>query len=101
MSVLEIKLKNPIDFAAIHQFRMELMEAEHFDYLIIDSGAHDFEAVEAIKYFKDQFERLEERLSSFRKVAFVRPAKYKNESTNPDKYDFFDSIEEAKLWFLT
>lgn len=100
MSILKIKLKNPIGFEAIDQFRLELMEAAHFDFLIIDTGAHDFEAVEVIKYFRDQFEGLEERLSSFKKIALIRPAKYKNVSTDPEKYDFFDSVEEAKQWFL-
>ena len=100
MSILEIKLKNPIGFEAVDQFKLELMKSEHFEFLIIDTGAHDFEAVEVIKYFRDQFDGLEKRLIRFKKIALIRPAQYKNESTDPKKYDFFDSIENAKLWFL-
>ncbi len=100
MSILEIKLKNPIGFDEINQFRFELVEAAHHDFLIINTGAHDFEAAEVIKYFRDQFDSLKEHLSKFVKIAMIRPAKYVNESTDPEKYDFFDSIEKAKLWFL-
>jgi hypothetical protein len=100
MSILEIKLKNPIGFNEIDQFRSDLMEAEHFDFLIIDTGVHDFEAIEVIKYFRDQFDGLKERLSKFKKIAFMRPSQYVNKSSNPKVYDFFDSKIEAEKWFL-
>ena len=99
MSILEIKLNNPIGFEAIDHFVLELREMEFFDFLTIDTGAHDFESIEAIKYFRDQFGDLEYGLSSFKKIAMIRPAQFANESTNPKTYDFFDSVEEAKKWF--
>ena len=99
MDILEIVIKNPIGFDEIDQFGLELTTAQHHDFLIIDTGAHDFEAVKVIKYFRDQFEIWEERLSKFKKIAFIRPPQYINESTDPKVYDFFDSIKEAEKWF--
>jgi hypothetical protein len=100
MRVLEINLKNPIGLDEIDDFKNELSKSEDYDFLIIDTGTHGFEAIEVIKYFKDQFVALESRLSTFKKIALIRPTQYKNQSTNPEVYDFFDSKEEAKKWFL-
>ena len=98
--ILELKLKNPISFGEIDQFSQKLLQAVPCDFLIIDTGEHDFQSVEAIKYFRQQFEVLESRLSTFKKIALVRPPEYTNKSTNPKVYDYFDSKTEAIDWFL-
>ena len=101
MEILEIELKNPISFNEINRFRIKLLNDENgFDFLIVNTGAHDFESVQVIKYFRDQFELLKDQLSKFKKIALIRPSAYANESTNPEIYNFFDSKEEAEQWFL-
>lgn len=76
------------------------MIAENYSFLIIDSGKHDFVSINIIKYFRDEMQNLEPQLLKFEKIALIHPPKYSNESSNPDLYDYFSSIVDAKKWFL-
>ena len=100
MSILEIDLKNPITHDEINSIEEKLKAIKEFDFLIIDTGEHDFESIGVIKYFRAKMESLAPFLKAFKKIALIRPTQYQNKSTNPDVYDFFDSKEEARTWFL-
>ena len=90
---------NPIGFKQIDAFANEVIQSEKHEFLIIDTGNHDFESIQVIKYFREKFMELEEFLSRFNKIALVRLSIYKNESTNPGVYNYFDSVDKAKKWF--
>ena len=98
--IVEINIENPIDFASINRFREDLLNVKKGTFLIIDTRNHDFVSVEAVKYFRDQFDELEMYLNGFRKIALIRPAQYLNESSNPEVYNYFDNKTAAKKWFL-
>ncbi len=43
---------------------------------------------------------LEIQLLKFEKIAVIHPPEYFNESSEPEKYNYFTSRNEAKEWFL-
>ena len=100
MSILEINLKNPITDDEINGIKSKLTAAKNFEYLIIDTGKHDFASISVIKFFREQMVSLESYLLKFKKIALIHPAEYKNESSNPQYYDYFISKHEAKKWFV-
>jgi hypothetical protein len=99
MNILEIDLKNPITPEEINSIEEKLKVIKGCDFLIIDTGEHDFESIEVIKYFRTQMDNLGPYLNLFKKIALIRPSQYQNVSTNPEVYYFFDSKEEARAWF--
>lgn len=99
MNILEIDLKNPITHKEINRIEEKLKAIKGCDFLIIDTGEHDFDSIQVIKYFREQMANLGPYLKPFKKIALVRPTQYQNESTSPEVYDFFDSKEEARSWF--
>ncbi len=99
MNLLEIKLENPIAYDEVIRLRSVLIAAKRHDFLIIDTGAHDFISVKVIKYFRDQLSDLEPCLTKFKKIAFIHAPRYQSENSDPDKYNFFTSKENAARWF--
>ena len=101
MNLLEINLENPIGHDEVIRLRSELISAKRHDFLIIDTGAHEFLSIKVIKQLKDQLSDLEPCLTKFKKIALIHLPQYLNECSNPDKYNFFTSKEDATKWFLT
>ena len=99
MNILEIKLENPIGLDEVIRLRSVLISSNKQDYLIIDTGVHDFRSIKVMKYLKDQLSDLEPCLTKFKRIAFLHPPKYRNESGNPKHYNYFSSREEAINWF--
>ncbi len=98
--ILEIELKNPLGYYEIMSLKSEIMTAKNYNFLIIDIGKHDFASINVIKYFKEQLLIMEPQLLKFEKIALIHPPEYRNESSNPEIYDYFTSKVEAKKWFL-
>lgn len=98
--VLEISLKNPIGYDEITNLKSQIMIAENYCFLLIDTGRHDFVSISIIKYFREQMQNFEPHLLKFEKIALIHPPEYRNESSNPELYDYFTSIVDAKKWFL-
>lgn len=100
MNILEITLVNPIGYNEIERLTSEIQTCEKLDYLIIDTGKHDFVSVGVIKYFREQMQTLKTQLLNFKKIALIHPPDYKNKSSEPEIYNYFTSRDEAKDWFL-
>jgi len=99
-NILEISLRNPIGYDEIADLKSQLMIAENYSFLVIDTGKHDFVSINIIKHFREQMQVLEPQLLKFEKIALLHPPEYRNESSNPKMYQYFTSIIEAKKWFL-
>ncbi len=99
MNILEIKLKNPIDYDEIESLKTKLATAKNHDFLIIDTGKHSFVSIIILKYFKEQMLSLEPYLLNFKKIAFIHPPQFRNTSSNQKIYEYFTSKVEAKKWF--
>ena len=100
MNLLEIKLENPIGRDEVIRLRSELISAKRHDFLIIDTGTHDFMSIQILKELRDQLSDLEPCLTKFKKVALIHLPQYLIDCSNPDKYNFFTSKESATHWFL-
>lgn len=100
MNILEVTLVNPIGYTEIECLVSEIKACGMRDYLIIDTGKHDFVSVDVIKYFKAQMQALKTQLLNFKKIALIHPPDYKNKSSEPEIYDYFTSRIEAIDWFL-
>lgn len=99
MDVLEIALVNPIGYEEIDCLISEIQTCETCEYLIIDTGNHEFESVKIIKYFREQMQRIKTELLNYIKIALIHPPEYKNESNEPEMYNYFTSRSDAKDWF--
>lgn len=99
-NILEILISNPIGYNEIEHVKSQILNTENYSFLIIDTGRHDFVSIDIMKYLKDQLQQLESQLKKFKKIALIHPPKYWNESSNPEMYEYFTSIVEAKKWFL-
>lgn len=99
MNILEITLENPIGYTEIVRLKSEIDTGRNYNFLIIDSGKHEFVSLDIIKYFRTQMQTIETQLSKFEKIALIHPPEYRNESSEPEKYNYFTSKVEAKEWF--
>ena len=100
MKLLEIILENPIGHDEIIRLRSELISAKRHDFLIIDTGADDFLSIKVMKHLRDQLDDLEPCLTKFKKIALIHAPQYHDESSSPDKYNFFFSKKDAMKWLL-
>lgn len=100
MNILEITLENPIGYTEIVRLKSEIETGRNSNFLIIDSGKHEFVSLDIIKYFRTQMQTIAIQLSKFEKIALINPPEYRNESSEPEKYNYFTSKVEAKEWFL-
>jgi hypothetical protein len=100
MNLLEINLENPIGYDEVIRLRSELISAKRHDFLIIDTGAHDFLSIKVLKQLKHQLSDLEPCLTKFKKIALIHPSEFTSESNYYEKYIFFTSKKNATTWFL-
>lgn len=100
MNILEITLENPIGYTEIVRLKSEIKTGKNYIFLIIDTGKHEFISLDVIKYFRKQMQTIETQLFKFEKIALIHPPEYRNESSKPEKYNYFTSRVEAKEWFL-
>ncbi len=100
MNILKIKLKSPITNEEVDRLIAELIDLKTHEFLIIDFGEHDFENIDVMKYCKDQLYANESHLLEFKKIAMLHPGEFRNESSNPEKLNYFNSVVEAREWFL-
>ncbi len=100
-NILTIHLRNPIDFDVIDNIRETLNSNQNAQFLVIDTGNHDFVSIAVIKYFREQMSVFTPLLTRFKKIALIHPAQYTSISDAPEKYDYFTSQEAAFKWFST
>lgn len=100
MSCIELKIKNPITLKSIEELFDDIKDCNSA-LLLINVGAHNFESIEVLKEFKKMFNQERELLSSFKKIAFLHPAEYQNESEDKNRYNFFSDREKAINWLTT
>jgi len=100
MNLLEINLEKPIGHDEVIRLRSELISAKRHDFLIIDTGVHDFLSLKVIKHLRDQLSDLEPCLTKFKKIALIHPPQYHNESIDSGTSIFFTSKEDSLKWFL-
>jgi len=53
MKLLEVKLENPFGHDEVIRLSSELILAKGYDFLIINTGAHDFQSIKVIKRLSD------------------------------------------------
>lgn len=99
MDLLEIKLENPIGKDEVIRLRSELIKAKKHDFLIVDTGVHDFTSKEVKKYFRKQLADLAPCLTKFQKRALVYSLSTKKKRKKSKLYKKFVSKEEAINWF--
>jgi len=98
--ILEINLENPISEGEVIRLKSELIKSKEHDFLIIDTGAYDFESVRAIDFFRRQLVDLGPCLTKFKKIALITPPPpYNNNRNTPESYDHFFSKIQAVKWF--
>jgi len=97
MRLLEIKLENPIGQDEIIRLRSELIKAKNFDFLIIDTGLHNFSSIRVHQQFKHHLDDLEPCLTKFKKIAIIRPRFNKKKKSKP--YKKLYSRKDAINWF--
>ncbi|MCJ8292445.1 MAG: hypothetical protein HRT58_21360 [Crocinitomicaceae bacterium] len=100
MKILEITLENPISHTEIIRLKSEIETGRNYHFLLIDTGKHEFISLGVIKYFREQMQSMETHLLTFEKIALIHPPEYRNESSEPERYNYFTSRVEAKEWFL-
>ncbi|OJJ19884.1 hypothetical protein BKI52_15500 [marine bacterium AO1-C] len=102
MNTLHLHLSNPITLEAVKQLETDILNASAatYDFLIIDTGAHDFETIQVLKALRQTLETLEDSLLQYQKIALIYPAKYDQMSEFPDKLQYFHTQQEAEAWFM-
>ena len=100
MTLFKIKLESPIVKDEVIRLKSELLSAEKHDLLIIDTGTYNFISTDVFKYFKAQLSDLEPCLNKFKRIALIQTPAYENETTTPERYSLFTSLEEATEWYL-
>jgi len=98
-NTLTIHLSNPIDFHVIDDIEKTLSGNPNAQFLIIDTGNHDFASITVMKYFREQMLAFAPLLKRFKKIAIIHPEQYSNISDSPETYDYFTSQETAFQWF--
>lgn len=73
-SIHEIILINPINSQRIIT-ALETIEHDNSDYLLIDSGAHDFASISAMKFLRDRLTGIAILLRRYQKIALIHPEK--------------------------
>ncbi|MFT4665481.1 MAG: hypothetical protein ACI9RM_001292 [Ulvibacter sp.] len=98
MDLLEIKLENPIGLDEVIRLKSELILAKKHDFLIIDTGAYDFESTKVLNHFRTQLADLEPCLTKFKKIALIMTPLYEAENSNRYRHNYCSSKEEAIEW---
>ena len=99
MEILEIHLENPIDFDGFEIIKTQVEHSTHYNYLLIDFGKHEFNSISVMKYFRENLKSIKPSLMQFKKIAFIHPPQFLNQSDNPESFEYFTSITAAISWF--
>ncbi|MCE7993683.1 MAG: hypothetical protein HEP71_16985 [Roseivirga sp.] len=101
MSMLEIRLKNPIDKDEVTGLRAELVAAEKHDYLIIDLGMYDFVSGDVHAKFRNVMSDMEPCLMKFKKLVLVHSPFAWEEGISWDRCNICLSKEKAVEWLMS
>lgn len=101
MKTLHLNINNPIDTKSVEQLEWHLLAADvrEYDFLVIDTGKHDFDSIGTMRELRQMMELQTERLKAFKKIALIHPPQYDNSSEHPELLQYFNSLEEANDWF--
>ncbi|MBU1094854.1 MAG: hypothetical protein KKB34_00095 [Bacteroidetes bacterium] len=97
MDYNEIYITNPITLESVNKLFNEIKLSES-EYIIINSGEHNFESIAAIKKFKLLFYSEIDIINRIKKIAFLHPPEIQNISENKELYNFFNDKSEAVSW---
>ena len=97
MNYTEIIIINPITLYSIDKLFDDLLNCDTLNTLI-NTGEHNFESIEVIKEMKRRFTKENELLDKFRKIAFLHPPEFVNESYDTQRYNYFTCREDAVKW---
>ena len=89
MEILEIQIENPIDFEGFQTLKSKVENSIHHNFLLIDFGNHDFKSIAVIKHFKEGLKSIESSLLKYKRIAFIHPPQFRNESTIPNIFNYF------------
>ncbi len=102
MKILEFDMVAPIGKDEVDRLTKAVIEGVFtYEFLIIDSGTHEFEAISAMKYMKDELLAIKKYLERYKKIGVIHPPQYSNVSDDPEKLQYFTSKEDARNWFLS
>ena len=101
MEILEIDLENPINFDEFETIKTQVEQSLHYNFLLIDFGKHEFNSICVMKHFRGKLESLKPSLMQFKKIAFIHPEQFMNQSDNPEIFEYFTSKKSALKWFLS
>lgn len=99
MKILEIDLNNPIDFDGFEIIKTQVEQSLYYNFLLIDFGKHEFNSISVMKYFRQKLKSIESSLLKFKKIAFIHPEQFMNQSDIPESFEYFTSKSDAKKWF--
>ena len=104
-SVYVVRLPDPIRLAALKQWELTLSRIARASSrqpltLLIDSGIHHFESLEALRYLRTLLSS-GPIASALVRVAFVAPARFRPEEIVSDREAYFNRFEDALAWLRT
>jgi hypothetical protein len=99
MHYKEIHIKSPITTKSVDQLIDEI-KACNTSLLILNFGEHNFESVEVMKEMKSGLTDEIKSQSHIRKIAFLIPPGFMNESTDENLYRYFSKKAEAVEWLI-
>ena len=99
MHYKEIHIKNPITTKSVDQL-IDDIKTCNTSLLIINIGEHKFESVEIMKEMKSRLTAGIKSQNHFRKIAFIIPPVFMNESDDENRYKYFNDKEKAVEWLI-
>ena len=99
MHYKEIHIKNPITIKSVDQL-IDDIKTCYTSMLIINITEHNFESVEVLKELKNRLTTELKSQSHIRKIAFLIPPGFMNESTDEYLYSYFSKKAEAVEWLI-
>ncbi len=66
--------------------------------LLIDTGPHNFESIDCLKWLKEFLTQVPEVGQSIKRVAFVSPAHYRQPEIVNSREAYFSDISDARIW---
>ena len=95
----EIHIKNPITTKSVVQL-IDDVKTCNTSLLIINVGVHNFESIDVMKELKNRLTTEIRSQSHIRKIAFLIPHKFINESDDETRYKYFNDKKEAVEWLI-
>ena len=97
MHYKEIQIKNPITTISIDQL-IDDIKTCYTSLLKINIAEHNFESVEVMKELKNRLKAELKSQNHIRKIAFLIPTGFVNESNDKNLYRYFNKKAEAVEW---